>query len=83
MKDGETVSEQTRPLNEFKYFVRDNTALGIIHKVLVNKPTLLSSRVYSRNYFRVSTTAKGIKKPQSGFSPVLTSKGVIYGELSS
>ena len=82
MKDGEIVSEKTRPLNEFKYFVRDNTALGIIHKVLANKPTLLSSRVYSRNYFSVSTTAKGLEKPQAGYSPVLTSKGVIFIKTS-
>ena len=52
MKEGSFTSETERSLNEFDYFVRNNTALSIIRKVLEKKEKLLSSVVFSRNYFR-------------------------------
>lgn len=78
MKDGMTFSEMNRPLGEYDYFVRDNLALTIIRKVLSKKEKLMSSRVFSRNYFSISTTAKGDDKPSPGKIRVLTSKGNIY-----
>ena len=77
-KDGVTVSELSRPLNEYDYFVRDNLALSIIRKVLSKKERLMSSTVFSRNYFNISTTAKGSETPSGGKIRVLTSKGDIY-----
>ena len=77
-KDGVNISESFRPLNEYDYFVRDNLALSIIRKVLSKKEKLMSSSVFSRNYFNISTTAKGSDQPEKGKIRVLTSKGDIY-----
>lgn len=78
MKDGDYTSEQTRPLNEFDYFVRSNLALSVIRKVLSKKEKLMSSVVYSRNYFSLPTTVSGPKDPGNNTIKVLTSKGDIY-----
>lgn len=80
MKEGEVVSEQERALNEFDYFVRDNTALSIIHKVLSKKEQLMDKVVFSRNYFCLPTTVKGDTNKKPGMIKVLTSKGEIYVE---
>lgn len=78
MKDGVYVSEEQRALNEFAYFVRNNTALSIIRKVLNKNETLLSNSVFSRNYFSLPTTVIGNDKKGNGQIEVLTSKGTIY-----
>lgn len=83
MKEGKYVSEHTRSLDEFDYFVRSNLALSIIRKVLSKKEKLMSSVVYSRNYFSLPTTVSGSKEPGSGTIKVLTSKGNIYLHKSS
>lgn len=48
MKDGNYISEVERSLDEYDYFVRNNTALTIIRKVLNKKEQLLKSTVFSR-----------------------------------
>ena len=78
MKDGDYVSEVDRNLNEFAYFVRNNTALSIIRKVLSKKERLLNDVVFSRNYFSLPTTVTGSEYKQPGKIQVLTSKGTIY-----
>lgn len=83
MKEGEYTSEQVRSLNEFDYFVRSNLALSIIRKVLAKKEKLMSSVVYSRNYFTLPTTVSGPKEPGKNTVRVLTSKGDIYLHRSS
>ena len=59
MKKGEYVSKIHRPLNEFEYFVRNNTALSIVRKVLDQKEPLFKDVVCSRNYFSLPTTITG------------------------
>lgn len=78
MKEGEAISVMMRPLGEYDYFVRDNLAISVIRKVLAKKETLMSSRVFSRNYFGISTTEKGLDKPVKDTIKVMTSKGDIY-----
>ncbi len=78
MKDGEYTSEIERSLDEFDYFVRNNTALSIIRKVLDKKEKLLKDVVFSRNYFSLPTTVSGSEQKQAGKIQVLTSKGTIY-----
>lgn len=78
MKEREYVSKMQRSLNEFDYFVRNNTALSIIRKVLEKKECLLKDIVFSRNYFSLPTTVTGSQQKQTGRIQVLTSKGTIY-----
>ena len=78
LKSGERVSEMTRPLGEYSYFVRDNIALSIIRRVLAFKEPSMSNIVYSRNYFGISTTASGSTTPFDDSLKVLTSKGNLY-----
>ena len=73
---GAVVSEMRRSLNEYSYFVRNNTALSIIRKTHIEKNTL-DTRVFSRNCFCIPTTVVG-ERPYKNHIPVLTSKGVIY-----
>lgn len=74
---GAVVSEMRRSLNEYSYFVRNNTALSIIRKTHIEKNTL-DTRVFSRNCFCIPTTVVGEERPYKNHIPVLTSKGVIY-----
>lgn len=74
---GAVVSEMRRSLNEYSYFVRNNTALSIIRKTHIEKNTL-DTRVFSRNCFCIPTTVVGEDRPHKNHIPVLTSKGVIY-----
>ena len=77
MSKGEITSEEKRPLDEFKYFVRNNVALSIIRKCMKNKK-FMSSKVFPRNYFGIPTTIKGSTSATRDSIPVLTSKGDIY-----
>lgn len=77
MVKGEIVSEEPRPLNEYEYFVRSNTALSIIRKTMENA-TPMSCSVFSRNYFGIPTTIEGEENSKAGFISALTSKGTIY-----
>lgn len=81
MVKGDIVSQATRALNEFAYFVRNNTALSIIRKVLSNAESM-STQVFSRNYFNVPTTISESEQEGTKKIPVLTSKGRIFIEQS-
>ena len=78
MKQGQFISKQTRSLHEYSYFVRDNTALTIIHKVLANKEKLMSDYVFSRNYFGLPTNVQGTIHNFGNSIKVLTSKGDLF-----
>lgn len=56
---GEIESMRTRKLDEFKIFVRDNIGIDIVHKVLKQKPILMSEKVYSRNPFGFVSSERG------------------------
>ena len=77
-KENISISEEKRKLNEYKFFVRNNTALSIIRKILADKSKTMDSVVFSRNYFGLPTTVSGSKNKKPGTVPVLTSKGDIY-----
>lgn len=77
MVKGEVVSQVERSLDEFDYFVRNNTALSIIRKALKNGVDM-SKTVFSRNYFNIPTTVVGVENKKNGYVPVLTSKGDMY-----
>ena len=78
MKEGKFISEQTRSLREYPYFVRDNTALTIIHKVLAKKEKLMADFVFSRNYFGLPTNVQGTIHNYGNSIKVLTSKGDLF-----
>lgn len=74
---GEIISELRRPLDEYKYFVRNNIAVLIIRKTCIGNQ-FMSDVVFSRNYFAVPTTVEGLKDKQIDCVSVFTSKGLIY-----
>lgn len=74
---GNEDSRLVRPLKEYDYFVRSNTALSIIHKVTATSK-MMSDIVFSRNYFNIPTKVTGDKTSRDGDVQVLTSKGIIY-----
>ncbi len=78
VRNGKAVSNAIRPLNEYGYFVRDNTALSVIRKALDLKERTMSDQVFSRNYFGLQTTISGSERPAENSVPVLTSKGCLY-----
>ena len=47
------VSLESRNLNEYRTFVRDNEAVNIIRKVLAKKEKTLDQKVHSRNCFSI------------------------------
>lgn len=76
LKDGQEVSEVTRKLNEYSYFVRNNTAISIIDKC--KTPQTMDKNVFSRNSFDIPTTADIHDVAQNGDLSVLSSKGKKY-----
>ena len=53
------VSSESRKLNEYGTFVRDNDAVHIIRKVLANKEKTLDLEVHSRNCFSIISNTVG------------------------
>lgn len=82
-KSDAIISEEMRDLNEYKFFVRNNTAISIIRKVLVNKPKTMDELVFSRNYFGIPTTIGGDNEPKNNTAKVLTSKGEIFVPINN
>ena len=78
MKEGTETSSVTRSLGEYEYFVRSNLALSVIRKVLAKNEPLMSTTVYSRNYFSLATTVSGPDEMRPNCVKVLTSKGEIF-----
>ncbi|RUS48583.1 Eco57I restriction-modification methylase domain-containing protein [Cohnella sp. AR92] len=68
----------TRPLNEFPIFVRDNTAISIIHKILASTTDFLEQHTYPRNPFGFSTKDRGLDAPFHGSISLISSAGTGY-----
>lgn len=64
-------------MNEFKTFIRDNEAIKIIRKVLVNNNTM-DSIVFSRNIFGIPSNYKSRTIKNEGDLLLLSSKGDGY-----
>ena len=69
-----------RRLNEFKYVVRQNQAVNIIHKVNRFNEKKLETIVSSINPFGFNTAARGQEKPFPGAITLHHSKGKGYVE---
>ncbi len=57
-----TADVSTRPLNEFKTFIRHSKAVPIIHKVLAKKEKNMSEQVTSRKPFGLSTNVRPMNR---------------------
>lgn len=75
MQQNNVVSKETRSLNEYSTFVRDNTAIKIIRKVLSSKPRTLASTVHSRNCFSVISSVTGHDYKKNGDAVLLSLNG--------
>ena len=71
-------STVSRSLNEFKFIVRNNTAVSIIKKCIGSNEETMEDMVSSRNMFGIATTTKGKTEPFENSIEALTSKGTIY-----
>ncbi|MGO5467516.1 Eco57I restriction-modification methylase domain-containing protein [Holdemanella porci] len=76
LKEGQETSKVMRKLNEYSYFVRNNTAISIIDKC--KTPQTMDKNVFSRNSFDIPTTADIHDIAQKDDLPVLSSKGKKY-----
>lgn len=77
---GEVVKE--RDLNEFEFFIRDNIAVDIIHKIIERETHFMSDVVFSSNPFGFRSFFKGAKSPKKIKNPIeiITSRGVDFVE---
>lgn len=81
-KKGAVVSSLARPLNEYSVFIRDNTAILIIRKILAWSNSMLSNVVKSRNAFSISSFERGLdEKVNDNDVILLSSKGKGYYPL--
>ena len=71
-------SKTVRRLNEFDKFVRNNTGIEIIHKVLYLKEIKLSQTMPNYNPFLIRSFEKGEEKPFENSIKLHSSKGVSY-----
>ena len=72
-----------RNLNEFSVFVRYNSAVSIIRKVLSKKEKLMTEIVSSLSPFGLGSSFRGHNEKSTGDVSVYSSKGVVYLSLSS
>ena len=75
---GDITTKETRRLNEFPIFVRDNIGVRIIHKIKEQNENDLSNIVYSISPFGLSTSIRGIQEPFSNSVVLISSKGRSY-----
>lgn len=75
----------TRYLNEFDVFIRDNRALSIIHKFLDSKDSCLADNTYTRNPFGFASKERGQVKPYPNCEnlKLISSGGVGYVKRAS
>ena len=74
-------STDIRDLDEFDVLVRNNTSVHIIRKILLNTKTM-SSVVFSRNAFGISSNVRGAEKRQNSNEVLLcTSDGDFFYPL--
>lgn len=59
------ISEEKRKLNEFSVFVRDNTSIHIIRKILETTKKSLIESVFSRNAFDLPSNLRGKKEKEN------------------
>ena len=76
MNDNICISSEKRSLNEYSTFVRDNTAIGIIRKVLNNSPKTLDKVVCSRNCFSLISSETGHPQKTKNDVVLLSLKGL-------
>lgn len=72
---GNEKTTATRKLDEFSYFVRYNSAVSIIHKVLSKKETMLDSIITSRKPFGLDSFVRGNEKKGINDVEVISSAG--------
>ena len=75
-KNNSTIVE--RKLNEFDTFIRENTSIQIIRKVLQRQEKMMDSVVFSRNPFGFASNASFSTIVKTGDIPIMTSKGYYY-----
>ena len=75
----ETISS-TRALDEFSILVRDNRAVGIIHKFQRSGDQCLSDNTYKRNPFGLDSKQRGFEEPIKGVDciKIISSAGEGY-----
>ena len=79
-KDNETIIE--RRLNEFDIFVRDNTGIKIIHKILSKKENMMNEYVFTRNPFGFVSSERGFSAEFTNSIKLISSAGVGYVKQS-
>lgn len=75
MKGELTLNAETRRLNEYPVFVRDNTAIHIVRKVLSKREKTFDTIVSSRNAFSLPSNERGHSKKMAGDCSLLSSNG--------
>lgn len=78
--DNGNQSTQTRILNEYEIFIRNNAALSIIKKVVQKEEASMSKCMSSLGVFGLGTAERGEKKPTSSTYVLLSSAGRSYIE---
>jgi site-specific DNA-methyltransferase (adenine-specific) len=78
IKNNQLISSTRRFLNEFPIFVRDNTAIYIIRKILKLKQKTMDSIVFSRNAFGLPSNERGHQKKVNGDFSLYSSCGVSF-----
>lgn len=79
--NGRMITEK-RKLDEFPVFVRYNSAIDIIKKVLSHHEESVSSVVSSRNPFGLATNVRGDKEKTSNSLELFSSQGTGYVKTS-
>lgn len=72
------TSVETRPLNEYPFFVRSNQAIGIIRKIKNKREEDMSSMVHSRNCFKIYSNEIGHSTYTKGDFILYSLKGRSY-----
>lgn len=80
--DGDSKSRLDRRLNEYDVFVRDNRAIGIVHKVEKQSQGSISTLMSSLGPFGLGTSERGVKSKPTGGYTLLSSAGRSYIDCS-
>lgn len=75
MKGELVLNSETRKLNEYPVFVRDNTAIHIVRKVLSKREKTFDAIVSSRNAFNLPSNERGHSNKMAGDCSLLSSNG--------
>lgn len=80
--DGDSKTRLNRKLNEYDVFVRDNRAIGIVHKIENQSSQSISSLMSSLGPFGLGTAERGVKEKPSGGYILLSSAGRSFIDCS-